>query len=378
MKLKNKLIFGITSLSAIALPVTLLASCSSPSSETQTPPIENSPSEKPNPGDGDQNNKPPLQQSTPTISKDAVSKEAINFEGTVQDNLYKINKQWILENKSSLLNGDTSLIVSIDDILNYNATPSMDDESLILLSFEIAPNKTYNSSGELNSNQASFNVTLNNFIALERTTETLTKLFLNYVSPYITTKALKVTENKAINIGNDVSLDSQANAINEWIKNTLGEGRSRTGVAADIPRTFYLTGGWHSGNDSLEVQSMSKFLNWNKTQIPDVFKYVNDLLTSFKYISGDLHLGNLYLYTKLDDNTPPADANNVINVNIKPLGWGMIIRNASDQRITNLNGAVIRDWGDAILGTMDENTHNFQLPLKTSSDTSNIGAEIAI
>lgn len=67
-------------------------------------------------GDGNDNEKPIEQPNKPqtneTFSKGLIPKELFGFETTVENNSYKITKEWILENKAKLLNGSIDLFTS--------------------------------------------------------------------------------------------------------------------------------------------------------------------------------------------------------------------------------------------------------------------------
>ena len=167
--MKSKKVFWWTSIIPLAvLPLSLVVACANNST---------SPTDKPgDPGGSDDGNNPGAGDTTPkpdpatqeTVAKTNLTAQMFGFTGTVAEAKFVIFKDWIFENKTKLLNGNTDLFESPDDIvpLNISFDPKGDtgDAATIgVLKFTLKPGKALGPDGKPTTEDKPFEIEISGF-----------------------------------------------------------------------------------------------------------------------------------------------------------------------------------------------------------------------
>ena len=168
--MKSKKALWWTSIMPLAvLPLSLIVACANNST---------SPTDKPgDPGGSDDGNKPGPGDTTPskpdpatqeTVAKTNLTAQMFGFTGTVAEAKFVIFKDWIFENKTKLLDGNTDLFKSPDDIdsLNIIFDPKGDTgnaATIGVLRFTLKPGKALGPDGKPTTADKPFEIEISGF-----------------------------------------------------------------------------------------------------------------------------------------------------------------------------------------------------------------------
>ena len=146
------------SLSPLAiLPPALIVACGNNISTNDKP--------GDNPGDNNPGQQPITGQQT--TAKSTVTAQDLGLTGTVSEAKSTIDASWVLDNKVKLLNGDTNLFTSVDDLVAdsvmFNADATDAQMTTGTLNFSLKAGKSFGSDSKPTSETTKFTIKITNF-----------------------------------------------------------------------------------------------------------------------------------------------------------------------------------------------------------------------